>query len=351
MTGAVSSASSGSSLHVFVDANIFLSFFHFTKSNLDALREVFASHDDGVATVYLTQQVRDEIDRNREHKIKDAMKMFRDLSFAKSFPNFIQNYPEAQQINDLLKNLATTHKQLLTNVDTDIKTNDLLADRLLKDIFADGGILPRRDDIEEMAKQRMRIGNPPGKKGSIGDAINWLTLLKKVPDREDLHLISEDSDFFSSFDRRTANPFLSNEWKETKKSSLYVYWGLESFMKEHFDGTDFSIVLKRQLIERLKHSGTFATTHKIVAELATFSYYSQGEVLHVLDAAVQNNQVHWIAADPDVADFLNRITSPYLHEITDPEHMGILEEAGVIPKQQEVDAESDEDDPSNDIPF
>lgn len=235
--GAVSPASSHGNLHVFVDTNIFLSFFHFAKSDLDALRKVFASHDNGIATVYLTQQVRDEIDKNRESRLKDAMKRFRDARLSVKSPSFVQNYAEAQQLRELLRELAKTRGRLLDKVEADIRNRDLLADRLLTDIFANSTI-PRDRRIDNMAIERMHVGNPPGKPGSAGDAINWLTLLREVPCEEDVHIVSEDGDFFSSFDKEAPHPFLSNEWEKTKTSSLYVYRGLEPFMKRHFDGTD-----------------------------------------------------------------------------------------------------------------
>lgn len=349
MTTAVSLAGSISGLHVFVDANIFLSFFRFTENRLDALRQVFASHEDGVVTVYLTQQVRDEVHRNRENMLNDTMATFRKPGIGIQTPSFVQNYPEAQQLIDLLENMTRTHKQLLDKIETDIKKKDLLADRLLKDIFASGRVLPRNSDIDEMAIQRMHVGNPPGKKRSVGDAINWLTLLKEVPSEKDIHIISEDGDFFSVFDKEAPNPFLSNEWTEAKSSTLYVYRGLRPFMEKHFDGTDFALEIKTELIERLKYSPSFATTHDIIAKLEDCSYYSSAEVLQVLDAVVQNDQVHGIVTDLDVTDFLIRITKPYLHEITDSGHKTILEECTGKPETMADGRQNNAKD--DDLPF
>jgi predicted nucleic acid-binding protein len=68
-------------MHVFIDTNILLNFFHFTKDEVDGLNDVFASHEYGSATVHLTEQVCDEFRRNRENKIKDALKKFKDVKF------------------------------------------------------------------------------------------------------------------------------------------------------------------------------------------------------------------------------------------------------------------------------
>ena len=52
-------------MHVFIDTNILLNFFHFSKDELDALNDVFASHEHGAAKVHLTRQVCDEFKRNQ----------------------------------------------------------------------------------------------------------------------------------------------------------------------------------------------------------------------------------------------------------------------------------------------
>ena len=48
----------------------------------------------------------------------------------------------------------------------------------------------RRTDMR--AVMRTRLGNPPGKSESVGDAMNWETLLIAVPEGTELYLVSED---------------------------------------------------------------------------------------------------------------------------------------------------------------
>ena len=85
-------------MHVFIDTNVLLNFFHFTKEEIDALNNVFASHEHGAAKVHLTEQVCDEFHRNRESKIKDALKKFKDARFAAQLPAFMKQYEEYEQI-------------------------------------------------------------------------------------------------------------------------------------------------------------------------------------------------------------------------------------------------------------
>ena len=181
---------------------------------------------------------------------------------------------------------------------------------------------------------RMAIGNPPGKNGSIGDAINWTILFQSVPEGEDLHVISEDGDYYSAINEDAAHPFLEEEWMEKKKSSLRVYRTLSGFMKEHFDGVAFSFDKNKEaLIDNLFSSGAFATTHHLIGKLEAFSYFSLKEVEKILSAATDNNQFGWIVTDHDVSDFLNRIAVPRLDSLSDPDHKAIVQQ--VIEEQIE----------------
>ena len=174
---------------------------------------------------------------------------------------------------------------------------------------------------------RMDIGNPPGKRDSLGDAINWVTLLDVVPEEEELHVISEDGDFYSQLDDKKINPFLSEEWSKKKKSSIRLYRTLSEFMTEHYDGVALSFDQeKRGFIEDLLESGSFATTHSIISKISQYGYFSLEEARAVLDAAVENNQVGMIVTDPDLSDFITKSISPHKDNLTEQKHKDILDE-------------------------
>lgn len=326
-------------MHVFIDTNILLNFFHFSKDELDALNDVFASHEHGSAIVHLTEQVCDEFKRNREVKIKDALKRFKDIKYAAQLPNFMKAYGEYDEIRKLSAELQKKQKSIMERANTDITAKNLLADRLIGDIFERSKVLETNLDVYNSASMRMAIGNPPGKNGSIGDAINWVVLLSSVPEGEDLHVISEDGDYYSTLNEESVHPFLSEEWSRKKKSNLFVYSTLSEFMEEHFDGVAFSFDKdKEALIEDLRYAGAFAVTHNLVEKLEAYSYFSLKEVKKILDAAIENNQFGWIVTDYDVSDFLNRIAVPYMGNITDGEHIDILQT--VIDEQKQRESEN-----------
>ena len=168
-------------MHIFIDTNILLDFFHFTNEQLDSLNKVFASHEHGAATVHLTGQVKDEFRRNREAKINDALKRFKETKFTARLPSFMQAYDEYCDVTRLVSELQAKSKAILEKVHDDIARQELMADKLIKDIFDKFKLIQTSDKIYDAASRRISVGNPPGKNKSIGDAINWLILLETVP--------------------------------------------------------------------------------------------------------------------------------------------------------------------------
>jgi regulator of sigma D len=327
-------------MHVFIDTNIFLSFFHFSKEDLDVLNDVFASHEHGAATVHLTQQVCDEFKRNRENKIKDALKRFKEVKYTTQLPSFMKSYEEYEAIRSLSDELQQLTKKIMEKAEADIAARNLSADNLIRSIFSNSKILQTTKDVFSAARRRMAIGNPPGKNNSIGDAINWTVLLQSVPDEEDLHLISEDSDYFSSIDENAVLPFLEEEWKDKKRSNVLVYHSLSIFMKEHFDGVAFSFdKTKDALIDSLCSSGSFYATHHIISKLEAYSYFSLKEVERILSAATENSQFLRIITDYDVSDFLNRVAVPRSANIKDQEKIEVLK--NVVEEQKRRSLEQD----------
>ncbi len=315
-------------MHVFIDTNILLRFFHFTEEELDALSDVFASHEHGSAIVHLTEQVRDEFARNREGKIKDALKKFREGRQVPQLPAFLKGYEEYGEIRELTTQILDKRKSILGKVDRDIKGKQLPADRLLEGIFQSSELTSVSEENFQHAARRMAVGNPPGKKGSLGDAINWEILLESLPSNEDIHVISVDGDFYSPIYENSPHNFLSEEWSRRNGGTLFVYRSLSAFMKEHFDGIAFSFDKEKEaLIEELAHSGSYSTTHALVAQLEHYNYFSLREAMRILEAAAHNTQFGHVVCDHDVAMFLARIAGPHISNIPPGRGLTLLQDA------------------------
>lgn len=70
-------------MNVFVDSNILLGFYAFSNERLDALENALGLHVAQQVTLWLTEQVRDEVERNREQKIAEALYLSKRSSITK----------------------------------------------------------------------------------------------------------------------------------------------------------------------------------------------------------------------------------------------------------------------------
>ena len=170
------------------------------------------------------------------------------------------------------------------------------------------------------------IRHPPGKKGSLGDALNWEALLAEAPPGEDLHLVSDDRDYASPLDRDQFSLFLQREWSEKKHSEVRFHHRLSEFFREHFPEIKLASEPEiAAMIEKLANSESFKETHKAVARLNTIPIFTDAQADDIVEAAVLNSQVHWIADDPDVYEFLTR-TIRNRTERLDPDNITALTE-------------------------
>lgn len=255
--------------------------------------------------LWIPQQVYDEVFRNREAKINDALKSFEVKEC--NYPIFCQQYSEFQQFHEDFQNLIQRHKEWRKKIEDDVRYQRLPADETIRLLFRAVDLIPC-DSFIEKAYTRYRIGNPPGKDNKYGDAINWECLLSRIPDGEDLYFISADKDYRSTLYEDKFNPFLENEWKEKKKSNIHFYKDLTSFFKEHAK----DILLKTetektQLIKQLQESGSFMTTHVIIGAMNKYSNWTTEQIEDICLAAEDNTQVKWVLEDDDVFKFYTKL--------------------------------------------
>lgn len=223
----------------------------------------------------------------------------------------------------------------------------LRADTVLSELFASVKVWKRRADAVARARQRVELGNPPGKRGSLGDAVNWEILKDSVPERADLILVSGDSDFRSDLDKTQVMPFLKNEWKKDKKSEITLYTSLLDFVRKHQADVHLSVehervVQQNRLVSQLEMSTSFMDTHAVLSRLVRSFPLTDGNVERTIMALKENNQVGWIGEDPDVKAFFLRIGRDQRMAI--PSHL--MDE--LLSRYAELRPQSEEDDP---VPF
>lgn len=81
-------------MNVFIDTNIYLTFFHLSHDDLEELNKVFVLQKSNNITLWMTDQVVEEFRRNREAKLADALKRFSEERLNNQIPQMVKEYPE-----------------------------------------------------------------------------------------------------------------------------------------------------------------------------------------------------------------------------------------------------------------
>lgn len=305
-------------MNLFIDTNIFLTFYHLTSEDLEELRKLIVLLRAGQVQLLLPEQVKTEFERNRENKIADAIKGLRGQHLKLQFPALCRDYAEFSKLRELQRLYEEEHASLLNKIRFDVSARSLKADLILKELFAGAKTIATTADIINRARSRHEVGNPPGKKSSIGDAVNWESLVAEAPFAQPLYFITGDDDYTSALNwgEDTFDPFLMDEWLQVKGSQLFYYKRLSHFFKNHFPSIKLASELETEmLVQSLQRSGTFARTHELIGQLAKISNFTIDQTLAILFAASLNDQVRLIINDDDIKDFITRIIAARKGEI------------------------------------
>jgi len=297
-------------MNLFIDTNILLSFYHLTNDDLEELRKLSALIDTKKINLILPKQVVNEFKRNRENKIEDSLKRLNDVKNNPQYPQICKDYPEYAELRESQNIFSKKHSDLINKLRGDIKDHKLKADVIIEELFRKAKSIDYDETVIAKAKLRVSLGNPPGKNGSIGDAINWETVLEKVDIFEDLYFIADDKDYYSILDTNCPKDYLVTEWEEEKKSTIHFYRRLSSFFKIHFPEIKLaSEVEKELLLKEFRDSTSFFQTHSIVEKLNSYSDFTVTQVDDLIRAALLNNQIKWIITDTDVKELLESCIS------------------------------------------
>lgn len=313
-------------MQLFIDTNIFFTFFNLSSESIDELKKALVLHEHNRLTLWLPEQVEDEFWRNRESVINQVISEFKKESQNGQVPQIVRYSDKADELIHNLKEYKRLKQDILKEVSEKIEAQNLEADIAINEIFESGEKIERTQEIIDSAVLRYDLGNPPGKKGSYGDAVNWLSLLQAVPDDNDLHIVTDDGDYFSELHKDQANEFLRREWKSKKNGELYVYKRLSQYIsKNHPEATNVAEIEKNIAIENLQDSGSFQRTHSVISELISFDSFSQSQAMKIIEAYLINEQVNWIAKDPDVKTFGEKIAEAHKDHIEEEKLNEFLE--------------------------
>ena len=356
--------------HVFIDTNIFLSFYQCSNEDLSELAKLSNYIRDERVYLHVPEQVKDEFWRNRDTTINEELKKLRSYNLPSQFPRMCMGYDEYTSLHKSLQQCAAEYKSLLEVLENDIANESLNADLLISHVFSIASTTRITDEIIASARTRIDLGNPPRKSNSIGDAINWETLLSSVPNGQDLYVVSRDSDFRSSRNKEKFNSFLEKEWISKKNSRLHFFTTLGKAFKELSLSIKLSEYIdKSNSIRDFSFSPTFQSTHDAVAKLVTFDYdFDNEQFNNIIMAATSNTQVEWIFWDIDIQEFFQNLLDGRMNdiyretlEVFQPwlaKYLQLVDQTDILPAMlarcQEVlnlDIDKAPPKPDNDIPF
>lgn len=304
-------------MRLFIDSNIFLSFYSFTNEDLTELEKLTLLIKNKEIDLLLPRQVMDETHRNRANVIIDSFKKFREIKISLQFPSYCKKYDQYTPMQKWLEQLKESHREMTNDIQQDIDDHKLPADSLIQQLFSLATRVDNTEQCIDHARLRVELGNPPGKKGSLGDAVIWETLLAKVRRGDSLCIVSDDVDFRSPLNKDSLNEFLQQEWSDIKKSELYFYRSLSEFFKGNSLEIDLETETEKDFfIHNLAESSSFAATHKLIAKLSEYGGFTQKQVEDLVDALFTNSQVAMIIADDDVKEFYQAIYDNYSSLLT-----------------------------------
>ncbi|MET3134188.1 putative nucleic acid-binding protein [Oxalobacteraceae bacterium GrIS 1.11] len=368
--------------NLFVDTNVFLNFYSYAKDDLGQLRKLIENIDGNGIVLHLPEHVLNELERNREAKLKASADQFKKESFPTAIPRHMQDYSHAQVYLEAVNTALKARVSMINQAATEASSKALAADKALEELVGKAHRYEDEDAIFASAMQRMQKGNPPGKSGSVGDQYHWEFLLNKLPS-EDLHIVSKDGDYFSELNTGRPHPFLEKEWKQKKNANLHVYSELRPFIDRYLASLEGEIPSltaaeifgvpevviaqeatrepasvdmaqstgtsaparpvaapspeKATAIDALVRSGSFSETHAAISKLDDLrATLTTQDAETLLTAAVKNNQISWIASDSDVYAFFSELLSEHLdvnQELSD----AAAEVFGLLSDEEDLD--------------
>jgi hypothetical protein len=305
-------------LQVFIDTNVYLTFYSLASEDLEELRKLHAAVENGALRLFVPDQVRDEIERNRETRFLESLEHVRVMRPKGGLPQMARDLPDSRTFQATLKEFGEQLNELEGQLVQLFDSRELGADKVLEELLDTAESVPADDKIREAARERVEVGSPPGKKGSLGDAINWESLLVAAEDG-DLDIVTGDGDYTSGLSKDRVKPYLAKEWEAHKGGEVRLYRRISDFLKEHFPDIKVATELEKEIrIQALVDSASFDATHRALSRLRQYTEYTPQQAADLLEAALTNSQIRWIAGDSDVRSFFEA-----LYE----EHADVLDEA------------------------
>lgn len=295
-------------MNLYIDTNIFLTFYHLTNDDLDELKKLAILIEDKQINLLLPEQTRNEFLRNRDKTINEAISSLKEQKLTSRYPQIAKGYEEYVLLQESFRNFEKHKNKIIAKIENDSREFKLNADTITTRIFKSSTKIETTSELINLAKIRYDLGNPPGKGKSYGDALNWEALMFAVESGEDLCIVSDDNDYISLLNRKELNLFLKDEWDKKKNSKIHFYKTISEFFKDKFPTITLSDELEKELIiKNLSEASTFISAKSRLAKLLDYKEFTNKQLNDIIEIAVTNTQLFWISTDIGVYDVLYKI--------------------------------------------
>ena len=322
--------SNGKTNHLFLDTNILLNFYESSASrheNLESLLEALDSND---WKLWINEQLVNEFWKNRTKCFGEALSEFKKNAVGgNGLPNIVREHAKFKTLREYFGKAKTIKQEIVESIERQLTDQTLEIDCTIKKILGKGYQTVSVDEVFSEARQRSLLGLPPGKSNDIGDRVHWVSLIRSLPKKANLHVISKDGDFGSNKSFDTNSSFLRNEWKQKNQGNFFIWSYLNEFLSTCVPSAKTA---RREeysrLITDLEESQSFEVTHRVVAKLGNLTRLEPTHAEKLSKAILSNEQVHWISTDKDVARLINLLVNNFrdsLSEITRKELADLIE--------------------------
>jgi hypothetical protein len=297
------------SVDLFIDANIYLSLYRFSNTDLDELRKLIDAASTGAVSLLKNDLLEEEFERSRETVLQHAIRRFREEKFPYSAPAFASEFSESLEIQASAKALNQKKRDLANKIEELAIQRGLYADEVVGDLFAVAKSTPIDDSVFKAARRRADLRNPPGKQDgkSMGDAVHWESLLRRHNEHKPLAIVSADGDFFGKLDPGAPHPFLLKEWHAlSRRGTLHAYRHLTGFFSQHLPEvglqSELSVDFLISALERVEDPNHLV---EIIERLATAGNLTTEQTWQIVNIVYSNRTVLKGTDLPEVQSFLD----------------------------------------------
>ena len=323
-------------MHIYIDANIYLDYYRMSADTIVSLKKLkqYVEKNKNRVKLILPLQTQNEFLRNRNIVIRDSVKAT--SSQVKTTLDLISRHYKQKDLSSDAKSISKKLDKFCTHLEKYFTDKNSEINKVIESLFR---LATKIDDnyLFDRAYKRMIRRNPPGKNGSIGDAVAWEALLDHST-KKPLHIISRDGDWMDEIDSTKLKVFLTSEWSNKSSKKIRLFKSIGAFLKkvprikinrkivEKEERREQAIIPSRELSlnEQIYH-GVASTPTFSIAPGAVDSFYSgivttdlYKEALSLYEPSIELNPNQYYTSN-DIYSL--PFSSEYLSQLTDPANL------------------------------